>query len=110
MSTDTKHEFATVADTIRQQAGVWGLGVVGASNLGFCKGSGHGALSFKARLHFKGQTKARVMRVTISLNAADLYDIVVTRPDCTEFEFATDVYAGDLTSMLYALDAEGVEK
>jgi hypothetical protein len=100
--------FREVADTIRKQTGVWGLAVVGASNLGFAKGQGLGALSFQARLHFKGQTRVRKMRVTVSLTHMDTYEVVVTKPDFTEVTFANDVYAMDLQETMYRLDSEGV--
>jgi hypothetical protein len=108
--TMTATEFREVADLIRKQTGVWGLAVVGASNLGFAKGHGYGALSFQARLHFKDQTRPRRMRVTVSLTAMDLYEVSVTKPDFTEVVFADNVYAEDLQETMYRLDSEGVPK
>lgn len=98
----------TVANTIREQLGIFGLGVVGASHLAYSAREGLGALTFKARLHFSGHHVPRVMRVTIVLTPADLYDIKVTRPDCTEYLFAEDVFADQLTNLMYQLDKEGV--
>lgn len=99
---------AEVANTIRQQLGIFGLGVVGASHMAYDSSRGRGALTFKARLHFAGQSRARIMRVTIILTDADLYDVVVCRPDYTEATFADGIYAEDLTATMYRLDAEGI--
>lgn len=110
MNLTTKHPHQSVADTIRKQMGVMGLGVVGASNLSFAKGSGYGALTFKARLHHTGQTRARIMRVFVNLNAMDTYDIDVVTPDHKNVRFASGVYADQLTATMCRLDSEGVEK
>lgn len=92
-----------VAQTIKKQLGIPGLGVVGAHDFAFTK---EGTLAFKARLHFKGQTRVRISRVEVSLNGMDLYDINVYHPLRTN-EFATDVYAEDLVKTMYRLDREG---
>lgn len=105
--TATADQARQVADTIRKQLGVFGLGVVGASNLGYTT-TGQGALTFKARLHFVDRDQTRVMRVTIVLTAADLYDIRVTRPNYTDHVYAEGVHADQLTDLMYRLDAEGV--
>lgn len=90
------------AMTIKRQMGVAGLAVVGASDLAFTH---DGNLTFKARLHFKDQTRVRVTRVEVSLNAMDLYDIhVIHTQRQAKFE---NIYAEDLTSFMYRLDAEG---
>lgn len=98
-----------VASTIKKQAGVWGLAAVGASNFLFNQ-VGMGALRFTGRLHFVGSLQPRKMAVDVVLNGADLYDVVVTRPDFTEVTFARDVSASELTATLYRLDSEGVPK
>lgn len=100
-----------VAETIRKQVGIMGLAVVGASHLAFSEnGSGGGSLTFKARLHYRDQTKVRVMRVFIELNEKDLYDVRVVTPEQKSVVFAHDVYADELTAVMYRLDAEGVPK
>jgi len=106
----TSSEFQTTARTIKKQLGVMGLGVVGAHQIQFAKGQGFGALTFKARLHYTGQSRARIMRVFVNLTAMDTYDIDVITPENVEVQFAHDVYAAQLTALMYRLDSEGVTK
>lgn len=103
-------DFATVANTIRKQLGVFGLGVVGASKLQYTGGDGNGGLIFNARLHFKGQSRARVMKVHVKLTAWDTYDVDVIKPNGDVDHYATGMFAEDLTKLMYSLDSEGVEK
>jgi hypothetical protein len=100
---------ADVANTIRQQLGVMGLGVVGAHNL-MSTSEQRGGLTFNARLHYQGQSRARIMRVTITLTGMDLYDVVVSTPDYRNVTVAESYYAIQLTGAMYDLDAEGVPK
>lgn len=93
----------TTATTIKQQLGVYGLGVVGAKDFAFSR---FGALTFSARLHFKGQTRVRISRVEVALNARDLYDISIYHPQ-RKSDFATDVSADQLVPTMYRLDKEG---
>ena len=106
-------DAALIANTIRRQIGVMGLGVVGAHELhhGGALSSDPGALIFKARLHFAGQTRVRIMQVVVKYNVVtDLYDIFVVTPDLKSVLFAEGVYADQLTKTMYRLDAEGVAK
>lgn len=98
-------EAATTAQTIRKQLGIFGLGVVGASHLAYTS-EGRGGLTFKARLHFKGQSRVRLMRVTVTLNAMDTYDIHVYHGQ-REATFE-GIYADGLVDFMYRLDAEGI--
>lgn len=105
MATPTDYD-REVANTIRQQLGVWGLGVVGASQLAVSEIEGRTALTFTARLHRTGQTRVRKARVFVSLNAMDLYDVTVFY-DVAYYPVATNVYADGLTAAMYRLDSEG---
>ena len=97
------------ADTIRRQVGVFGLGVVGAHDLGFTE---EGGLTFKARLHYTGQTRVRVMRVTITPNASDYYDVQVVHADKWGETQRTATWsvmcAWGLTDLMYRIDSEGI--
>lgn len=102
MTDETREAARYSAATIKRQLGVFGLGVVGASALGF---TGDGGLTFKARLHFAGQSKVRICRITITPNALDLYDVDVYHSQRqARFE---SLYADDLTTTMYRIDAEG---
>jgi hypothetical protein len=98
----TDAEARERAAVIRKQLGVFGLGVVGASKIAY---TAEGGLTFVARLHFKGQSRVRVCRVTVTLNARDLYDVLVEHPD-RQATFA-NMYGDDLTSLMYRIDSEG---
>jgi hypothetical protein len=110
----TTTTYSDVANTIREQMGVFGLGVVGASHLGFMGGEDNlGALSFKARIHVNGSTRASVVRVTLGLTPADLYRLdvyVAGRGDKpgTTVNVHDGIFAGDLTKAMYDLDSNGV--
>jgi hypothetical protein len=109
-SHQTSHMHAAyAADTIRQQLGVMGLAVVGAHNL-MSTSEQRGGLTFNARLHYQGQSRVRIMRVTITLTGMDLYDVVVSTPDYRNVTVAESYYAIQLTGAMYDLDAEGVPK
>lgn len=102
-------EASLRAATIKRQVGVYGLGVVGAHQFAYDK---TGALTFKARLHYQSQSRVRVMRVTITLNALDYYDIRVVHADKwgavkREASF-TDISGDGLTAAMYLLDKEGI--
>jgi hypothetical protein len=111
METATRSQ--EIALTTKRQVGIMGLGVVGAHGLyyGGSLSADPGALCFKARLHFAGQTRVRIMQVVIKYNeGADLYDVWVIKPDGEAVAFAEGVYADQLTNTMYRLDSEGVPK
>lgn len=112
MDTATTQDFTKVANTIRAQMGWQGLAVVGASDLCFTSGDHNlGALTFKARLHYKGQTRVRVARVTVSLSPLDYYDVRVTHTDkwgtVQREKVITDLDCFSLTSTMLDLDSKG---
>lgn len=98
----TNDEARETAMTIKKQLGVFGLGVVGASKIAY---TAAGGLTFKARLHFRDQSRVRVCQVTVTLNARDLYDVLVEHTE-RQATFA-NMYADQLTELMYRLDAEG---
>jgi hypothetical protein len=107
-TTVTPDEAQRVALTIKQQItlGVWMS--LGAHEPGFIREQ-RGGLTFKARLIVPGQTRVRIMRVTIVLTGRDTYDIEVGYMKARTFEWvtrfeATDVYADSLARTLLALD------
>lgn len=112
--TTTEHAKQT-AQTIRSQIQVpifWALGVE-AHSIMYTK---EGGLTFLARiLPFTKagdrSTRPAKMRVTITHNAADLYDIEVTydrpRGDLETHAKTTDVDASTLNNALLALDYDG---
>lgn len=109
METATRSQ--EIALTTKRQLGVMGLGVVGAHGLtyGGSLSADPGALIFKARLHFEGQTRVRIMQVVIKYNeAADLYDVWVIKPDGEALCFIEGAYGDRLTSIMYQLDSDGV--
>lgn len=98
----TKQEAQQSAGTVKKQLGVFGLAVVGASQIAF---TGDGGLTFKARLHFAGQSKVRISRITITPNALDTYDVDVFHSQKqARYE---NVYNDDLLTLMYQIDAEG---
>lgn len=96
-----------VANTIRQQLGIFGLGVVGASQLTATPAAEAPGLQFLARLHKAGQDRVRVMWVRVVLEPSDTYTVrILTRAG----ELVREVdylYAEDLTRFMYSLDSRG---
>jgi hypothetical protein len=114
-ATVTPDEAREVAHTIKRQIGVMGLATVGASDFGFTyTENDRGGLSFKARLHVNGGSRARVCRVNVVLNGVDTYDIDVVAPGRSKYdaptvvEVARGAYCDDLTRIMLNLDSNGV--
>jgi hypothetical protein len=103
-------QASQIANTIRDQIAVPTFMTLGASDLAYQ--SDPPGFTFKARIAPKGFSRPRVMRVTVTLNALDLYDIEVIwfrqkyGPVETHFE-ASNVYADQLNRILFSLDKEG---
>ena len=99
-----------VAQTIKSQIGIGALMSVGAHQ--FAYEVDPDGLTFKARLSLRGQTRVRVMRVSVLLMGSDTYEVRVTYADRGRFYTTkqTDVYAEDLPRTILDLDRFGVQK
>ena len=112
MSTYTREEARPTAEAARRQIGWQGLATLGASDLAVVRDPMPG-LTFLARIHPFTKTgkragRARVMRVFVTINHLDLWDVKVEL-DGEEHYAVTDVYAGDLQKLMVALDYDGPE-
>ena len=72
---------------------------------------GRGGAIFDARIlpftdSGERSTRARTMTVTIIVNAVDLLDVEVAHGDTIHYS-AQDIFIGDLTNLLVALDWDG---
>lgn len=98
----TDAEARDRANTIKRQLGVFGLGVVGADKIGYMA---DGSLTFKARLHFKGQSRVRICQITVTLNSGDTYDVRIDHKE-RQATFA-NLFADQLTDLMYRIDSDG---
>ena len=104
--TTTASEAQAVAAVIRRQITVGVLMSLGAHDLAYSTDQ-RGALTFKARIIRKGQTRVRIMRVTVTLTDRDTYNIQVgymQKFDWVSYVDLTDVYADSLARVLLDLD------
>lgn len=106
-----------VAQTIKDQIGMGALMCLGAHDFA-ATGDGAGALVFKARiLPFtkggKRSTRPRIMHVSITLNALDLYDVDVftydKRLNIVPHYNIKDIDFTQLPMLMLALDYDGDE-
>src|SRR5215212_8706044 len=105
MTTTTKHADE-VAATIRQQITPGVLMSLGAHELAWTVDRfGNPGLTFKARIIPNKQSRVRIMRVTVTLTAADTYDIEVGYLKSRTFEWVshyetTNIYNDQLAPTL----------
>lgn len=79
MHCETANRRREVATTIKRQIGVGVLMAVGASDFtAHTNREGQPGLAFVARVIPDGQSRPRRMHVSVTLNAEDYYDILVT--------------------------------
>lgn len=119
MATATiQNEDQIIAQTIRDQIGVYGLMTLGASQLHYFKNSvGEPGLTFTARILPFTKSGARSsrpakMRVDVVLSCMDLYDVTVVRHTRGEREVhfrGEGLDASDLQTLMVALDYDGDE-
>lgn len=114
-TTETREEAQYVATTIRRQATPLTLMSLGAHKLGsYTHENGTHALVFLARvLPFKKNGERaetpRNMRVMVTLNVADLYDIRVEyqrRGETITHYQANSIYADSLAGVLLRIDSD----
>lgn len=106
--------FREVASTIRSQIGALTLMSLGATDLGSVN-YGLGGLAFRARiLPFNADgarsEQPRALRVLVTLNSADLYDVAVEyarRGKTVTHARVEDIDARQLSRTMLALDYDG---
>ena len=110
--TTTTYTANEIADIIRSQIGIGVLWSLGARDFTYLP---EGGLAFYATiLPFNTQGKRlrspRIMRVVVTLNGADLYDISVSYLrdwEHTVHYEAHNVYSDQLPTLMLALDSDG---
>lgn len=102
---------AHVALTIKGQIGFGSYAAVGAHNFSYIEKPDPG-LTFLAKIIPTGLSRPRIMRVFITLNGMDTYDVKVTyipkrgAEPKTHFE-AHGIYNDQISRVIFGLDKEG---